>query len=53
MHEATATPRTKAAIEAAHAERSAVLRQLIRALIGPRVFPLNQAVLTGSSRCPN
>lgn len=53
MFEATATPRTKAAIEAAHAERGAALRWLIRALMGSRVFPLNQTVLTGSSRCPN
>lgn len=53
MHEATATPRIKAAIENAHTERGAALRWLVRALIGPRVFPLNQPVLTGSSRCPN
>lgn len=58
MFEASADPRTKAAIEKAHAERGSALRWLVRALMGPRDLPLNRPVLsgpvlTGSSRCPN
>ncbi|WP_168733161.1 hypothetical protein [Thalassobius vesicularis] len=53
MFEATATVRTKEALEKARVERAVVLRALIRVVLKPRIIPLGRPVLTGSSRCPN